>query len=43
MSEHRITGGDVELISVSDGFPTRSPLMPFPRPWRGESTEVSDL
>lgn len=30
MSGHRITVGNVELISVSDGFPTRSPLTPFP-------------
>ena len=30
MSGHNIKIGNVELISVSDGYPLRSPLMPFP-------------
>ena len=30
MSEHRAAVGNAELISVSDGVPTRSPLMPSP-------------
>ncbi|HIM38136.1 MAG TPA: MBL fold metallo-hydrolase, partial [Dehalococcoidia bacterium] len=30
MPSFSIKVGSVELVSVSDGFPTRSPLMPFP-------------
>ena len=30
MTEHNIKVGNVELVSVSDGYPLRSPLMPFP-------------
>ena len=30
MAGHSVTVGNVELVSVSDGFPVRSPMMPFP-------------
>ena len=30
MPDYRIQVGNVELVSVSDGFPQRSPLIPFP-------------
>ncbi len=30
MADHVLTVGDVELIAINDGFPVRSPLMPFP-------------
>ena len=30
MAGHSVTVGNVELVSVSDGFPIRSPMMPFP-------------
>ena len=30
MPDYQISVGNVELISVSDGFPRRSPFMPFP-------------
>ena len=30
MPDHTITLGNVELVSLSDGFPLRSPLTPFP-------------
>lgn len=30
MPDFKINVGNVELISISDGFPLRSPLMPFP-------------
>ena len=30
MAAHSVAVGNVELVSVSDGFPVRSPLMPFP-------------
>ncbi len=30
MADSKINVGNVELIAVSDGFPLRSPLMPFP-------------
>ena len=30
MPDFKINVGNVELVSVSDGFPLRSPLMPFP-------------
>ena len=30
MPDHQITIGNVELISLNDGMPTRSPMMPFP-------------
>ena len=30
MPSYSIKVGNVELVSVSDGFPTRSPFMPFP-------------
>ena len=30
MPDFKINVGNVELVSISDGFPLRSPLMPFP-------------
>lgn len=30
MPDYKINVGNVELVSLSDGFPLRSPLMPFP-------------
>ena len=30
MPDHKVTIGNVELISLSDGAPSRSPMMPFP-------------
>jgi len=30
MPDHQITIGNVELISLNDGMPIRSPMMPFP-------------
>ena len=30
MPDHTITLGNVELVSLSDGSPLRSPLTPFP-------------
>jgi hypothetical protein len=30
MPGYSIKVGNVELVSVSDGYPTRSPFMPFP-------------
>ena len=30
MPDHTITLGNVELVSLSDGFPLRLPLIPFP-------------
>ncbi len=30
MPDHQLTIGNVELISLNDGMPTRSPMMPFP-------------
>ena len=30
MADYKITVGNVELVSLSDGHPIRSPLMPFP-------------
>ena len=30
MADHVLTVGNVELIAINDGFPVRSPLMPFP-------------
>lgn len=30
MPQHSVKVGNVELVSVSDGYPTRSPFMPFP-------------
>ena len=46
MAQHSITVGNVELVSVSDGFPIRSPLMPFPdtslEQWREFPGMVND-
>ena len=30
MADHVLNVGNVELIAINDGFPIRSPLMPFP-------------
>ena len=30
MADHSINVGNVELVSLSDGEPIRSPFMPFP-------------
>ena len=46
MAGHSVTVGNVELVSVSDGFPIRSPLMPFPdtslEQWREFPGMVND-
>lgn len=43
MPDHQIKVGNVEFISLSDGAPSRSPLMPFPDTTIEQWKEFPDL